>query len=50
MTRRAIASYSYDCWLAFELAFVYFFVIETRNHTLEETAMYVRASPVLVIY
>ncbi|KAF8591277.1 hexose transporter [Ramaria rubella] len=28
----------YDCWLAFELAFVYLFVIETKNHTLEETA------------
>ncbi|KIJ36375.1 hypothetical protein M422DRAFT_212350 [Sphaerobolus stellatus SS14] len=28
----------YDCWLAFELVFCYLFVIETKNHTLEETA------------
>ncbi|KAJ3528956.1 hypothetical protein NMY22_g9196 [Coprinellus aureogranulatus] len=28
----------YICWLAFELVFVYFFVIETKNRTLEETA------------
>jgi len=28
----------YVCWLAFELVFVYFFVIETKNRTLEETA------------
>ncbi|KAF8527615.1 general substrate transporter [Hysterangium stoloniferum] len=29
----------YDCWLAFELVYCYLFVIETRGHTLEETAM-----------
>jgi len=29
----------YDCWLAFELVFCYFFVIETKNHTLEETSI-----------
>jgi sugar porter (SP) family MFS transporter len=29
----------YCCWLAFELVFVYFFVIETKNRTLEETAV-----------
>lgn len=28
----------YCCWLCFELVFVYFFVIETKNRTLEETA------------
>ncbi|KIJ49078.1 hypothetical protein M422DRAFT_777634 [Sphaerobolus stellatus SS14] len=28
----------YLCWLVFELAFVLFFVIETKNRTLEETA------------
>jgi len=28
----------YDCWLLFELIFIYFFIVETRNHTLEETA------------
>ena len=28
----------YCCWLAFELVFLYFFVVETRNRTLEETA------------
>ncbi len=28
----------YCCWLAFELTFLYFFVIETKNHTLEETS------------
>ncbi|KAF8591256.1 hexose transporter [Ramaria rubella] len=28
----------YDCWLAFELVFIYLYVIETKNHTLEETA------------
>ncbi|KAF8527614.1 hexose transporter [Hysterangium stoloniferum] len=29
----------YDCWLAFELVYCYLFVVETRGHTLEETAM-----------
>ncbi|KAF8591257.1 general substrate transporter [Ramaria rubella] len=28
----------YDCWLAFELVFIYLFLVETKNHTLEETA------------
>jgi len=28
----------YVCWLAFEVVFLYFFVIETKNRTLEETA------------
>ncbi|KDQ27391.1 hypothetical protein PLEOSDRAFT_1041589 [Pleurotus ostreatus PC15] len=28
----------YCCWLLFEVAFLYFFVIETKNRTLEETA------------
>ncbi|KAJ7719436.1 hexose transporter [Mycena maculata] len=28
----------YSAWLAFEVVFLYFFVIETRNRTLEETA------------
>ncbi|EJD51331.1 general substrate transporter [Auricularia subglabra TFB-10046 SS5] len=28
----------YVAWLAFELVFMWFFIIETRNHTLEETA------------
>lgn len=28
----------YCCWLAFELAFCYFMIIETKNRTLEETA------------
>ncbi|KAJ2916549.1 hypothetical protein MD484_g3844, partial [Candolleomyces efflorescens] len=28
----------YCCWLAFELVFVYLYVIETKNRTLEETA------------
>ncbi|GJJ14938.1 hypothetical protein Clacol_009208 [Clathrus columnatus] len=29
----------YDAWLAFELVYCYLFVIETKNRTLEETAM-----------
>ncbi|KAG6840472.1 hypothetical protein C0991_006498 [Blastosporella zonata] len=28
----------YCCWLCFELVYLYFFVIETKNRTLEETA------------
>ena len=28
----------YCCWLAFETVFLYFFVVETKNRTLEETA------------
>ena len=28
----------YDCWLAFELAFVYLFIVETKGLSLEETA------------
>lgn len=28
----------YVCWLAFEAVFVFIFVIETKNRTLEETA------------
>ena len=28
----------YCCWLAFELAFVYLFIVETKNLSLEETA------------
>lgn len=28
----------YVCWIAFEFTFCYFFVIETKNRTLEETA------------
>lgn len=28
----------YCCWLAFELIFVYFFIVETNNLSLEETA------------
>ncbi|KZT23674.1 hexose transporter [Neolentinus lepideus HHB14362 ss-1] len=28
----------YVCWIAFELVFLYFFVVETKNLTLEETA------------
>ncbi|KAF7792205.1 hypothetical protein EIP86_003238 [Pleurotus ostreatoroseus] len=29
----------YCCWIAFELVFVYFFVVETKNLSLEETAI-----------
>jgi MFS family permease len=29
----------YCVWLAFELVFIYFFLVETRNRTLEETAV-----------
>jgi len=28
----------YCCWIAFELVFCYFFIIETKGRTLEETA------------
>ncbi|PFH49901.1 hypothetical protein AMATHDRAFT_86125 [Amanita thiersii Skay4041] len=28
----------YVCWLVFELVFLYFYVVETKNRTLEETA------------
>ena len=28
----------YCCWLAFETVFVYLFIVETKNRTLEETA------------
>jgi len=28
----------YCCWLVFEVIFLYFFIIETKNRTLEETA------------
>ncbi|KAL4248750.1 major facilitator superfamily protein [Abortiporus biennis] len=28
----------YDCWLCFEAVFIYLFLIETKNRTLEETA------------
>ncbi|KAI0716664.1 general substrate transporter [Earliella scabrosa] len=28
----------YCCWLAFETVFLYFFIVETKNRTLEETA------------
>jgi len=28
----------YCCWLAFELVFVFFFIVETKNRSLEETA------------
>ena len=29
----------YWCWIAFELVFVYFSVVETKNRSLEETAI-----------
>lgn len=35
----------YDCWLLVELIFCYLFVVETKNHTLEETAVYVVPFP-----
>ncbi|OBZ67386.1 Lactose permease [Grifola frondosa] len=28
----------YCCWLVFEFVFLYFFIVETKNHTLEETS------------
>jgi hypothetical protein len=28
----------YCCWIAFELVYLYFFVVETKGRTLEETA------------
>ena len=28
----------YVCWLAFEFVFLWFFIVETKNLTLEETA------------
>lgn len=28
----------YVCWLAFEFVYLWFFVVETKNRTLEETA------------
>jgi hypothetical protein len=28
----------YCCWLAVELTFLFFFVVETKNRSLEETA------------
>lgn len=28
----------YVCWLAFEFVFLWLFVVETKNRTLEETA------------
>lgn len=28
----------YVCWLSFEAVYLYFFIIETKNRTLEETA------------
>ena len=31
----------YCAWIAFELVFVYIFIIETKGRTLEETALYV---------
>jgi len=29
----------YCCWIAFETVYCYFFIIETKNRTLEETAV-----------
>ncbi|KIJ36374.1 hypothetical protein M422DRAFT_261331 [Sphaerobolus stellatus SS14] len=29
----------YDCWIAFELVYLYFFLVETKNRSLEETAV-----------
>ena len=31
----------YCVWIAFELVFVYLYLVETKNRTLEETAVYV---------
>ncbi|GJE90048.1 MFS transporter, sugar porter [Phanerochaete sordida] len=28
----------YDCWLLFEIVFIYMYLVETKNRTLEETA------------
>ncbi|KAF8527610.1 general substrate transporter, partial [Hysterangium stoloniferum] len=28
----------YDCWICFEVVFCYFYIVETKNRTLEETA------------
>jgi len=28
----------YCCWIAFEVVFLYFYIVETKNLTLEETA------------
>ena len=39
LTRRLLfAQIVYCCWLAFELVFVYLFIVETKNLSLEETA------------
>ena len=35
---KTILQIVYCCWLAFELVFVYIFVVETKNLSLEETA------------
>lgn len=29
----------YVCWLAFEFVYLWFFLVETQNRTLEETAV-----------